>query len=76
MLSLKQFIADFDGDTATLNGDGVLRAKIFGLDVAAVVRPSELLTEDCVSRMNALWDLLGEREALVVAVAQGRSGEQ
>jgi len=28
-----------------------------------------------VSRMNALWDLLGEREALVVAVTRGSGGE-
>ena len=45
---------------------------MFGMDVAAVMLPSELLTEDRVSRMNALWDLLGEREALVIAVKRAQ----
>ncbi|MGE5159364.1 MAG: hypothetical protein ACM3OF_14600 [Gemmatimonas sp.] len=62
MLSFKQFIADLERDAATVGGD-VVRTTIFGLDVAAVVLPNEPL-----SRMNALWDLLGEREALVIAV--------
>ncbi|MGE5138677.1 MAG: hypothetical protein ACM3JD_04380 [Rudaea sp.] len=39
-----------------------MRATILGLDVAAVMLAS-------VSRMNALWDLLGEHEALVIAVS-------
>jgi hypothetical protein len=30
--------------------------------------------EDRVKRMNALWDLLGEREALVVAVRKAGKG--
>ena len=42
--------------------DVVVRTTIFGLDLAAVTLPSEVLTEDRVSRMNALSDLLGERE--------------
>ena len=67
MLSLKQFLNGLDGDAATDGDDEVVRAEVFGLDVAAVMLPSELLAEDRVSRMNALWDLLGEREALVIA---------
>ncbi len=69
MLSLKQFIAGFDGEDTTDRADGVMCAEVFGLDVAAVMLPSDVLNEDRVSRMNALWDLLGEREALVVAVS-------
>ena len=72
MLSLKQFIAGLDGDAATDCADDVVRAKVFGLDVAAVMLPSDMLTEDRVSRMNALWDMLGEREALVIAVSRGK----
>ncbi len=68
MLSLKQFIAGLDGDAAADGFDEVARATIFGLDVAAVMLPSDMLTEDRVSRMNAFWDLLGEREALVIAI--------
>ena len=68
MLSLKQFIAGLDGDAATDGSDDVVRAKVFGLDVAAVMLPSDMLTEDRVSRMNEFWDLLGEREALVIAI--------
>jgi hypothetical protein len=66
-LSLKQFIASLDDEAATVGADGVRRAKSLGLDVAAVMLPGEVLTEDRVSRMNALWDLLDEREALVKA---------
>jgi hypothetical protein len=72
MLSFKQFIANMDGDVDDLkadDADDVVRTTIFGLDVAAVMLPSDMLTEDRVSRMNALWDLLGEREALVIAVS-------
>jgi len=68
MFSLKQFIANFE-DLKADDADDVVRATIFGLDVAAVLLPNEMLKEDRVSRMNALWDLLGEREALVVAVS-------
>ena len=45
---------------------------MFGLEVAAVMLPSEVLMEDRVSRMNELWDLLGEHEALVIAVSAAR----
>ncbi len=76
MLSLKQFIAGLDGDAAADSADGVVSMEVFGLDVAAVMLPSDVLTEDRVSRMNALWDLLGEHEALVIAVTRGSSGEQ
>ncbi len=68
MLSLKQFIAGLEGDVATDGSDDVVRAKVFGLDVAAVMLPSDMLTEDRVSRMKEFWDLLGEREALVIAI--------
>jgi len=57
--------------SARLDADDILRANVFGLDVAAVLLPNEMLTEDRVRRMNALWDLLGEREALVIAVTPG-----
>jgi len=68
MRSLKQFIAGID-DLKADDADDVLRANVFGLDVAAVLLPNEMLKEDRVSRMNDLWDLLGEREALVIAVS-------
>ena len=68
MLSLKLFIVGLDGEDATDRADGVVRAEIFGLTVAAVMLPSDVLTEERVSRMNELWDLLGEREALVIAI--------
>ncbi len=71
MLRLKRFIASLDGDAAPDGDDEVVRSEVFGLDVAAVMLPSELLTEDRVSRMNEFWDLLGEREALVIAVTRG-----
>ena len=67
MLSLKQFIAGIDDDAGTHSGE-VARATIFGLEVAAVMLPNELLTEDRVRRMNEFWDRLGERKALVIAV--------
>ncbi|MGE5261277.1 MAG: hypothetical protein ACM3MH_10435 [Actinomycetota bacterium] len=75
MLSLKQFIADFDGDAASETADGVVRMEVFGLDVAAVMLPSEVLAEDRVGRMNALWDLLDVREALVIAITRGARAE-
>jgi len=72
MLGLKQFIAGLDGEDPANSPDGVARATIFGLEVAAVMLPSEVLAEDRVSRMNELWDLRGEREALVIAVSGRR----
>jgi len=68
VISVKQFIAGLDADASTDNPDGNFRTTMFGLSAAAVMLPNEMLTEDRVSRMNALWDLLGEREALVIAV--------
>ena len=48
--------------------DELTRATILGLEVAAVVLPSGMLVEERLDRMNALWDALGQRETLVVAV--------
>ena len=81
MLSLREFIAALANDqaelgsassarSATLLDGDVLRAKLLGLDVAAVMLPSEILSEERVERMNQLWDLLGEREALVIAMSR------
>lgn len=52
--------------------DEVVTLEILGLDFRAVLLPSELLTEDRVLRMNRFWNLLGEQEALVVAVCAAR----
>jgi hypothetical protein len=65
VLSLKQFIADTDEHPGELT-----RATILGMAVAAVVLPSEMLAENRVERMNALWDAIGERDALVIAVCE------
>jgi hypothetical protein len=45
---------------------------VFGLDLVALVLPSDLLAEERVSRMNVFWELLGDREALVLAVGPPR----
>jgi hypothetical protein len=82
MLSLTEFIAALAHDRAGLGSasypcsaaqDGeVVRAEVLGLDVAAVMLPSEILREERVDRMNQFWDVLGEREALVIAVSRGK----
>ena len=83
MLTLRKFIACADqsrrssdagpsSDPASFASDGILRTSILGLSVAAIFLPSDMLTEDRVVQMNKLWDLLGEREALVVAVTAPR----
>jgi hypothetical protein len=66
VISLRQFIAGTDEPT----DDDVTRAMILGLEVAVVVLPSEMLAEERVERMNALWDALGGREAVVIAVCE------
>jgi hypothetical protein len=68
VLTLRQFIAATAEPTNDYGADELARATILGLDVMAVILPSGMLAEDRVERMNALWNLLGEREALVVAV--------
>ncbi len=68
MLSLKNFVTRLDNNAATDSAGIVVRATLFGLDLTAVLLPPDMLLEERVSRMNQLWDLLGEREALVVAV--------
>ena len=66
MISLNHFIANTDEPTDDY--DGLTRATILGSEIMAVMLHSEMLAEDRVDRTNALWDVLGEREALVVAV--------
>ncbi len=54
----------------TPDEDGPLfKMSAFGLDFTAVTLPSEVLTEGRVSRMNAFWDAMSDRETLVVAVS-------
>ena len=74
MLSLKDFIDGLDQERSSETSDGdVVRTKIFGLDVAAVLLPSDVLSEERVERMNQFWDLLVEREALVIAAQRNLS---
>ena len=77
MLGLRDFIDSFDRQRSPETTDGdVARATIFGLDVAAVLLPCEVLAEERVERMNQLWDLLGEREALVIAASRANKGRR
>ena len=72
MLPLREFIRQLDGQPTRpldLTSGDVVTASLFGLDVAAVLLPSEVLLEDRVSRMNAFWDLIEHRDVLVVAVS-------
>ena len=48
-----------------------MTARVLGLDVAAVLLPSEVLLEDRVSRMNEFWDLIQHRNVIVVALCVG-----
>jgi hypothetical protein len=70
VLTLREFIRQLDGKPTRppdlTSGDAVT-ASLFGLDVAAVLLPSEVLLEDRVSRMNEFWDLIQHRDVLVVA---------
>jgi len=73
VLSLRDFIAELrqrllgSFDISSVAPDGILRTRLFALDVTAVFLPSDMLVEDRVSQINRFWDLRGEREVLVVA---------
>ena len=56
-----------------VTGD-VMRVSVCGVDVAAVLLPSDLLAEDRVARMNDFWDMLDQREVLVLAVSTRGEG--
>jgi len=60
-------------DAVARDGD-VVRMRVFGLDVAALLIPSEVLSEDRVSRIVRVLNLLDGREALVIAVAERDEG--
>jgi hypothetical protein len=70
MKRFREFVDPESGapiDSAAVIRD-VTRMELFGLDVAIVQLPSDTLSEDRVSRMNRFWDLLGDRQALVIAL--------
>ncbi len=66
MLKLRDFLASL-GEARSSSGIGgsVVTVSELGADFAVVLLPSDSRR---VPRMNELWDLLGEREALVVAI--------
>ena len=69
MLTLREFIRRLDGKperAPDLEGGDVVTARVLGFDIVAVLLPSEVLSEDRVSRMNGFWDLIAHRDALVM----------
>jgi len=75
MLTLREFIRQLDGKperAPDLVGGDVVTARVLGFDVAAVLLPSEVLLEDRVSRMNEFWDIIANRDVLVVALSPTR----
>ncbi len=75
MLTLRELFRRLDGEPARppdLASGDVVTASLLGLDLAAVLLPSEVLSEDRVSRMNELWDLIADRTVLVVAISPTR----
>ena len=75
MRTLREFIRQLDGQperAPDLTSGDVVTARVLGFDVAAVLLPSEVLLEDRVSRMNEFWDLIADRDVLVVALSPTR----
>jgi hypothetical protein len=71
--TLREFSRQLDGQPERppdLTSGDVVTARVLGLDVAAVLLPSEVLLEDRVSRMNEFWDLIADRDVLVVAISR------
>jgi hypothetical protein len=61
-------------DPAPDGAGQVLTLSAFGLDLAAVLLPSNVLLEDRLARMNGLWSAIAvadDREVLVLAVSAG-----
>jgi hypothetical protein len=77
VLTLREFFRQLDGQPARppdLTSGDVVTARVLGLDVAAVLLPSEVLLKDRAARMNAFWDALVEfqyRNVIVVALCVG-----
>ena len=72
MLTLREFIKQLDGQperAPDLTSGDVVTARVLDLDVAAVLLPSEVLSEDRLSRMNAFWDLIQHHDVLFVALS-------
>ncbi len=78
MLRLREFLRRLDGSPEgppDLSAGDVVTASALGFDLATVLLPSEVLLEDRVSRMNEFWDVIADRDVLVVAVSRASDGE-
>ena len=70
MKRFREFVDPESGapiDSVTMD-DEVTRMELFDLEVAIVQLPSDVLSEERVAKMNAFWDLLSDRQALVIAM--------
>jgi hypothetical protein len=74
--TLREFIRQLDGapaETPDLASGDVVTGDFLGFDFAAVLLPSEVLTEDRVSRMSEFWNLIADRDVVVIALSEARS---
>lgn len=65
MLKLRDLVAELGDSSSSGISWSVVTVSELGADFAVVLLPSDSRR---VPRMNEFWDLLGEREVLVVAI--------